>query len=124
MTSLFRPLKRRMGVLVTGIAVLSGLGVVASLVAGDAVLAASAGMLLVGYGIAILVGLFTARNPQSAAFLLVAAGGVLLTVSALAGAWVIIGLAALLLAVGGGLLFRAGQLRAANGGSSGNEPPA
>jgi len=122
MTRLFRPLKRRTGVLVAGIAAVSGLGVVASLPAGDAVLAASAGMLVVGYGIAVLVGLSTARNPQSVAYLLVAAGGVLLAISALAGARVTFVVAALLLVGAGGLLHRAGRPPTANGVSNGNEP--
>jgi hypothetical protein len=124
MTRLFRPLKRRTGALVAGIAAVGGLGVVASLLAGEAVLAASAGMLVVGYGIAVLVGLSTARNPQSVAYLLLAAGGVLLALSALAGTRLTVAVAALLLVGAGGLLYRAGRLPATNDASNGTERPA
>jgi hypothetical protein len=91
---------------------------------GGAGLAARAGMLVVGYGIAVLVGLSTARNPQSVAYLLLAAGGVLLALSALAGTRLTVAVAALLLVGAGGLLYRAGRLPATNDASNGTERPA
>lgn len=110
MTGLFRPLKRRTGMLVGAVAVAGGVAVLLSLFAGDTLLLAGGGLLVVGYAVAVLVGVFTARNPQSVAYLVVAAGGVLVVLSALAGARATFFVAALLLGVAGWLLYRAGQL--------------
>jgi hypothetical protein len=111
MTTLFRRTKRATGVAVAVVGLVAG---VAALLSGGPdgnLLTASALVLAAGYGAAVLVGLFTARNPQAVAYLVLGAGGLLIVLSAVTTVQWIVVVGALLLVGAGGALYYAGRPR-------------